>query len=252
MEDLQKTLIDSGLNKKEAQVYLTALELGRFSMTAISAKSRVKRPTCYLILEQLINKGLISKAPQPKKMMYVAEPPEKIEEELKKKYIGFRKSLPLLKTLGTRQKKNPEIQFFRGAKGVEAVYKQVLDDAPKQVCSILNTDRLFSVTGKEFLDDWIKKRTAKGIHIDSLMTIPNDKQYFYESDPEILRKTTFFKPTTALGGALWFYNNKVAFVSSKEDDFSFIVSSEEFRKTVQGVFEVLKEKLEKEKTESDK
>jgi len=238
--DLQEILIQTGLSEKEAQVYLTALELGQFSMTAISAKSKTKRPTCYLIIEQLIEKGLVSKMPQAKRMMYVAESPDRLENQFKKKYLDLKKALPLLKTVGVGQVNQPEIKFFRGKKGVEAVYNQVLIDSPQIVCSIMNTERLFSVTGKQFLDDWIKTRAEHGIHIDSLMTIPEKKEYFYGADEKMLRKTSFLPKDTDIGGALWFYGDNVVFVSGKEDDFSFIVHSQEFKKTMQSIFDLLK------------
>jgi len=244
--DLQETLRQAGLSEKEAQVYLTALKLEQFSMTTISAKSQTKRPTCYLIIEQLIEKGLISKMPQAKKMMYAVESPDRLGDQLKKQYLNFKKTLPLLKTIGVGQTDKPEIKFFRGKKGVEAVYNQVLIDSPEKVCSIMNTDLLFSVTGKEFLDTWIKNRSKQGIQIDSLMTMPKEKQYFYGSDDKLLRKTSFLPYGTDIGGALWFYGDNVVFVSGKEDDFSFIVHSQEFKKTMQSVFELLKKYVPKE------
>jgi len=245
--DLNETLVQIGLSEKEAQVYLAGLELGQFTMAAISAKSEVKRPTCYLIIEQLIQLGLVSKSPQAKKMTYIAESPDRLEHLIKGKYAKLKEALPHLKSVNTRLKTKPEIRFFKGRRGVEAVYNDVLTDRPKHVSSILNADLLFGVTGKDFLDEWVKNRTNSGIKVDTMMTVSKNMDYYYQSDPKLLRTVTHLPNEMDLGGALWFYGDKVAFVSGKRDDFSFVVQSKEFYKTIYSIFKLIKEKMGEEK-----
>ena len=70
--ELVKSLEKLGLNEKESKVYIAALEMGKFSILALSEKTGIKRPTCYLVLYELIKKGLISTFPKAKKVLYVA------------------------------------------------------------------------------------------------------------------------------------------------------------------------------------
>ena len=66
--DLPKILQGIGLSEKESRVYLELLSLKEALHSQISRKAGVKRPTTYLILEQLAKKGLVS---QVKKGRYV-------------------------------------------------------------------------------------------------------------------------------------------------------------------------------------
>ena len=56
-----------GLKGKEASVYLALLELGTASVESIAKKAGTKRPTTYLVLDDLQNRGLVSIVPQQKK-----------------------------------------------------------------------------------------------------------------------------------------------------------------------------------------
>ena len=62
--ETQTQLKKLGLTEKEAKLYINALELGSFSVMGIAHKSGIKRPTCYLILDELVKKGLVSIIPQ--------------------------------------------------------------------------------------------------------------------------------------------------------------------------------------------
>lgn len=52
-----------GLQQKESAVYLALLELGTADVSGIAKKAGIKRPTCYLVLDDLKNRGLVSGKP---------------------------------------------------------------------------------------------------------------------------------------------------------------------------------------------
>ncbi len=56
-----------GLTEKEAVIYINALSLGTFSVSSIAQKTGIKRPTCYIILDELIKKNLVTRVPRAKK-----------------------------------------------------------------------------------------------------------------------------------------------------------------------------------------
>ena len=65
-----------GLNEKQAAIYIALLQIGRSSAYAIADKALIKRPTTYVILGELIEKGLVSRIPRIRKKLYVAISPE--------------------------------------------------------------------------------------------------------------------------------------------------------------------------------
>jgi sugar-specific transcriptional regulator TrmB len=53
---LKDNLMDLGLSKKEAYVYIICLEFSTAPASVIAKKSEIKRETCYYILKKLIDK----------------------------------------------------------------------------------------------------------------------------------------------------------------------------------------------------
>ena len=103
VEVLRKT----GLNEKESQIYLALLELGTASVQSIAFKAGIKRPTTYLVLDDLQAKGLVSEVPQ-KKALYTAESPERLLGDLSKKEELLKRFLPDLVALHNAKKEKPQ------------------------------------------------------------------------------------------------------------------------------------------------
>ncbi len=69
--NLTKNLETTGLTQKESAVYLALLETGQASIAGLAQKTGIKRPTCYLIIDELIKKGLATSVPVGRKTLYV-------------------------------------------------------------------------------------------------------------------------------------------------------------------------------------
>ena len=86
---MEQVLIHLGLNEKQAKVYLALLQLGSGSVPSISVRSDVKRPTAYLILEELRQKELVNLVPKSTKI-YTAKSPQILLEEQSQKESEIR------------------------------------------------------------------------------------------------------------------------------------------------------------------
>ena len=75
MEDLIEQLKNLNLTDKEARVYLSLLELGPSTPYKIAKRARLKRPTAYVIAEELVEKGLIIQVTGEKNKLYLARSP---------------------------------------------------------------------------------------------------------------------------------------------------------------------------------
>ena len=114
-----------GLTDKEAGVYLALLELGTATVHPIATKAGIKRPTTYLILEQLQQKGMVSVVPRATKALFTAESPEKILTDINKKQELIKRFLPNMLALYNEKKEKPQIQLFEGREGVREVYRKI-------------------------------------------------------------------------------------------------------------------------------
>ena len=66
MNHLISQLVKVGLNEKESRVYLALLELGSGTAYAVAKKAGIKRPTAYIVLDELRKRGLVLKIPKSK------------------------------------------------------------------------------------------------------------------------------------------------------------------------------------------
>ena len=122
MDHLIAPLKALGLTDKEARVYLALLQLGPATPYKIAKKSRLKRPTAYVIAEELVEKGLIVTIPGEETKRYIARSPETFFEGLEQKLVDARKILPELKSLQKGTLEKPSVLYFDGVEGVHQAH----------------------------------------------------------------------------------------------------------------------------------
>lgn len=125
--EINEVLIQFGLNDKEASVYLALLELGTATVHPIATKAGIKRPTTYLILDELQKKGLVSMVPRVKKVLYTAESPEKLLNDMHKKQELIKRFMPNMMALYNAKLDKPQVLLFEGKDAVRETYDKILN-----------------------------------------------------------------------------------------------------------------------------
>lgn len=114
-QDLAHNLEQIGLSPKEAQVYLALLSLESSTAYEIAQHCEVKKPTVYVILEDLRQKGLVLKVPHAKKALFAAKDLGEYLAEQRGKLNVVQSMMPRLMSLGDKNK--PKVYFFNGIRG---------------------------------------------------------------------------------------------------------------------------------------
>ena len=107
---IEEILVKTGLDEKEAKIYLALLDLGSEKVHAIAKKAEIKRPTAYVVLEQLYAKNFITKTYHNKKVFYSAEKPDILLRSLQEKHQLLEQNLPLLQARMVTSKIKPKIR----------------------------------------------------------------------------------------------------------------------------------------------
>ena len=165
-----------GLTKKEADLYLALLSLGSATAYKIAIKSGIKRPTAYVLLEELREKGLVLKVPHAKKQLFIARDIEEYLEDREKEILEARRFASSL----TRTKTGvPNVLYFEGEKGVrEARYYKL----PKNG-SINRSIYGHVKSDKKLLNqyvDWHHEMMERDIEFRILVSKENLSKYFKE------------------------------------------------------------------------
>lgn len=124
--EIEVILEKIGLQRKEIIIYLGLLEHGHSTVADIARYTNLYRPYVYKTLPTLLDKGLVSKGPFGKRTMYMAESPEKLESTLESTRIELQKAVPSLQNLYQTVGKRPVVKYFYSAKGIRAVYEDLI------------------------------------------------------------------------------------------------------------------------------
>lgn len=113
-----ESLTNMGLSEKEARVYVALLEFEQASAYAIAEKAKIKRPTTYVILDELMKKGLVTKIPNAKKRSFSAKSPEAFFKEQEVKMQRSKHILPELMSLAGENERKVKVLYYEGLKGM--------------------------------------------------------------------------------------------------------------------------------------
>lgn len=239
--ELAKTLKQIGLSEKEAKLYIGSLALGRFSIVQIAQKTGLKRPTCYLIIDELVKKGLLTAVPGPKKTLYAAEHPDALLRSARQGYRLAEEIMPELQVLMKSASDKPILKVYAGQAGLQNIFEDLLQNSPdKVIYYIASVQDMIGAVGEDFMKDWVQRRFAKGIRTASVrMKSKEAKVKSFNEKAEMLREIHYAPPSFYIPYTLFVYGKRVAFLSTEKELFGFIVESTDFAKTMKAFFDVM-------------
>lgn len=142
--NLLENLVEIGLSANEAKIYLSALNLGKATISDLARKSAIKRTSIYQYLANLMQQGLVFKSTQGKKPYYFAEAPEKLIKILDRKKNKIEQILPLLKQMSSTSTYKPKVKFYEGIEGISNIYDEI-SNTSKIIYSAFSPENYFSL-----------------------------------------------------------------------------------------------------------
>lgn len=131
---IQRIIEQLGYKPNEAKVYLAALALGECHVTDIAARVRLPRSSVQAIIDKLHEDGLMNFYVQRRYKYWVAENPERLLSNLKKREEMLSSVLP---SLSAMRRKNWGKRYKRSIGGNEGIFR-ILADASLQPVLIAN------------------------------------------------------------------------------------------------------------------
>lgn len=240
--DLKKTLEYIGFSEKEVLVYLALLKLGKGTVTQISHKAGINRPTGYHILASLEVKELVKVSGKEPKQEYVAESPDQIEKILLKKiendqlYIKeARKIIPELKSIHNVADR-PKILFYEGKEGLQKVYEDTLT-SHEEILAYASVEDI-QPTLPHYFPEYYKRRAKKGIKIRAIFPESPEARERASLDKEEIRESLLV-PSEKFGfhPEINIYDNKIMIASWREK-LGIIIESSEIADAMKKVYEL--------------
>lgn len=204
-----------GLTAKEAAVYLALLELGQASVLRIAHKAGIKRPTAYVTLSGLHEKGFVDVIPKGSTTLYQAIDPEKILNRFDAKLSAFKNVLPELRSLFNTAPNKPRVRFYEGKKNILALYENEIFRAKEIIGAVSIKDILRVLTVEEEMGLLHLLKANGGMIRDFIEDSPEARDYLKEKNRLALGETKFLPPDMHFSLDILVYENIVAMISPR-------------------------------------
>ena len=240
MNEYTTLLEQFGLSDKESALYVALLELGQADVAVIATKANVKRPTAYLLLDALKDKGFVS-LQEGMGRQYRAEDPRKLLAYEKTKVAQLEEALPGMLGLASNSELKPGTRFFTGAEGIKAVYEEsLLQPAGSEILAIGNAEAVErSIEG--FQNWYIKRRAESGISMRAIIPATPEGLKIAVRDAQELRGTRLLEPDDFTEPVeVNIYGDKVSAVSFVENELiGVIIESKVLANVHRQMFELM-------------
>ena len=239
--NLERTLIDYGLRPKQAKVYLATLQVGSGPILKIAQQAGLARSTTELVLESLLDRGLVSSFKKKRVRYFSADDPHTIISSLKEKTAIIERALPKFMAVYGSTKSRPAVRFYEGKAGMQIILQEILDEA-KSLFSFGSAEDLFSTL--ESFPEFVKKRLELKIPIKVILRDSPKARERQVLGPQQLREVRLVSPDYDYHGMFYIWNDKIAMFSFGDDLTALIIESAELAQMQKAAFQVMWDSLE--------
>ncbi len=212
-------LRDIGLGENEARVYVAMLELGPSTVLQIAGKAGINRPTTYVQIESLKQRGLVEVMTKGKKSVFSPKEPSQLEAMLEHeaKAIEVHKSelakvLPQLQTMWDLAGKKPIVRYFEGIDGLRQMQEEFLKCKEKLLLGITSLDDVMAMLPATSTS-YSTRRIQKGIQARAIYTHSKGRT-LPTKDAAALREARYVDPDRfPFSADITIYDNTVAITS---------------------------------------
>jgi sugar-specific transcriptional regulator TrmB len=122
----QKNLEYLGLSEKEARLYYALLKIETASAVSLSRRTGLKQPTVYVVIDQLVKKGLAREVVVGKRTHFSAESPENLKllvekekSQIENKIKKTESIIAELKAVDRESGERPKVRFYEGKESLK-------------------------------------------------------------------------------------------------------------------------------------
>ena len=254
-----KDLMTAGLSEKEARVYIASIKLGKSSIQKIAKLSKVNRATTYVLIDILIDRGLMTTVTEGKKRYFSVESPAKLSllyqkerNDLSRKEIALRYLVPQLTEIfeNTRGGLNSKVKFYNGEQGLKAYREELIKSKDKKVYLMYNYEQINKYIHSKYINpkitsDFIKRKVSKKIETNLLVSTENIEEFKklkLSSDPNLnIIDISKFKYGEAVD--ISSFDNKLFITSLEENLLTVVVQDKNIAHSFKSMFKFVENNI---------
>ncbi|OGF28302.1 hypothetical protein A2477_03365 [Candidatus Falkowbacteria bacterium RIFOXYC2_FULL_47_12] len=241
-----------GFSDKESEIYIILLKSGTATAGDISRKTNINRTTVYDILENLMQKGLVSKYKkggktffntfEPKHLLtYLDREKEEYAKRIEKQKEKTQQLLPQIISLQNLKNAKPKVQFFEGEKGMREAYEDTLD-SKEIILAYANVETMHKGL-PNFFPEYYARRAKNKVFIRAILpqnTLSIERSKYNQEE---MRRTKFLpSQDMTFSPEVNIYDNKML-IASWEEKMAVIIESKELADLQKIIFNLLWDSL---------
>lgn len=234
--ELESVLQALGLNEKQAKVYLACLQMGKGSVPAISVKAGTKRPTTYLLLEELRMKGLVNLLPRAQKVLYTANSPQQLLEEQREKEHLIKVNMPELMAMFNTKKEKPKVTYYQGEDSVIKLYDEIFKE--KEI-SFYGSIASISPAVYKQVEKYLPRIEKDKLNVREILEADEKSMQFASDHASENHQIKIVSQQFKLPTDNMIFGNKVAIITYKDEPMAVVIESSDVVETYKSMFEMV-------------
>lgn len=245
--DSTEALKNLGLSEKEARIYLATLQSPNGTAYSIAKISGIKRPTAYVVLEELLEKGIAKKIPRAETAQYLAISPEELFTVYRNKLNNAEEVLPELKAISNKKGEKAKVSYYEGLEATKEMYKKMFDknedETTTECLAIYGHSKDASEKLKEYWEFLNQKYAREKIKRRIIITDDESNNEFFQklSESQDVAIKKIKKEGYDSNISIQIYKNNF-FISSHRDLQSVVIENPDIANSFRQLFEMLWEK----------
>ena len=241
--DIVQLLKKIGLSKRQAQIYVALLEIGKGSVQEIADQSGLKRTSIYPNLEVLKDRGVLFESKIDAHTYYLPEDPEQLVSTLKDQAEELSQALNSLSEPSKKQRSH--VQFYTGSDGFKKIWSAIFSSDVTEYLIITDAREFNGFVQNKYIEhSIIKRKVEKGIHSRQIIAFSEDAKNIIAKDGEENRESKILPHQHKIPYTTIVFGNKVALISPMPENIIMIIESESYTRTQRSFFEALWESIE--------
>ncbi|MBU1201628.1 MAG: helix-turn-helix domain-containing protein [Nanoarchaeota archaeon] len=222
-----------GLNKTEALVYVTLLDIGASNAGKISKKSKINRTTVYDSINRLLDKGLVTYVLQSNRKVFKAVSPTKLLEIIRDQETIAKEILPELEMRFKSSKETETSSIYEGKKGIKSILCDILKT--KEYVCYGSSGKFLDIMKHDYLLFQKSKKDKKIIaHVIFSENAKKSESVKYAYSTFKYLPEEFISPTTT-----FVYENNIAIIVWSEIPIATVIQNKEVAKSYRNYFKLI-------------
>lgn len=231
MDRVIEILKNLGLKKKESDVFLSSLKLGQQPASVIARNLKLNRVTAYVILNKLVQKGLVRSYRKKGIQFFSSLSPQELIDYTDQKSVEWKNTsnkisrlLPELLQIAPMSANLPKIRFYEGVEGIKDVYSDTIKNT-SEILGFLTVEQIPQELKRFFIDYYTPRRKKHNISCRLILVDCEKSRHYHKLDKKNLRKTWLLpKNSLPFETEISIYGeDRVALISFSENDLSAVI-----------------------------